>query len=99
MKIRALLEFDDPSALDGDLNAGKRGLSRSGRWLCALERIELSAMAWADQLLDALVIGDGATLVGADSRIGEHATLGAEEDRRDALLRSRKGVRCTHLEL
>ena len=53
-------------------------------------------MAWTDQLLDALVIGDGATLVGADSRIGEDTGLGAKEDRWDALLGSSEVVGCSH---
>jgi len=99
MKFRALLEFDNPCALDGDLDAGKRGFSWTSGRLSAFEGIELGAMAWTDQLLDAFVIGDAASLMGADSRIGEDAGLGAEENCRDALLGSREVVNCADFKL
>lgn len=66
MKSGALLEFDDPGALDGYLDACKRGFSGTLGRLSAFKRIELSSVAWALQLLGALVICHGATLVRAD---------------------------------
>ena len=99
MKFRALLEFDDPGALDGHLDACQRGFSRPRCWLCAFERIELSAMAWALHLLGTLVIGDAASLVGADCRIGEDAGLGAKENGRDSLLGGGEAMGCANFEL
>ena len=66
MNFGAYLEFDDPSALNGDLDCSKRRLGRTRDWLGALQRIELCSMAWADQALLALVIRHRAALMGAD---------------------------------
>ena len=66
MNFGAYLEFDDPSALNGDLDSSKRRLGRTGDWLGALQWIKLRSMAWADQALLALVICHRAALMGAD---------------------------------
>ena len=66
MNFGAYLEFDDPSALNGDLDCSKWRLGRTGDWLGALQWIELRSMARADQALLALVISDSAALMGAD---------------------------------
>ena len=42
-------------------------------------------MAWADQALLTLVIGNGATLMGADHRISEDTGLGSKDNRWHAL--------------
>ena len=99
MKFRALLEFDDPSALDSYLDARQRGLSWAGSRLSAFQRIKLGSVAWTDQLLDAFVICNAASLVGADCRIGEDAGLGAKENRWNPLLGSGEVVGCADFEL
>ena len=48
MKIGEFLDFNDPAAFDGDLNAGERSFGRPGGGSAALERIELRAVARAD---------------------------------------------------
>lgn len=98
MKFGALLEFDDPSALNRNFNRGEWCFGR-GSWLCALQRIKLRSVAWADQLLLAFVVGHGAALMGADRRIGEDSGLRAKENRRNALLGSGEVVGSTDLEL
>ncbi len=85
MKIGDFLDFNDPAAFDGDLDAGERCFGWPGCWGGALEWIELRAMARADQLLLSLVISDSASLMSANHRICEDASLSAKDDCRDAL--------------
>lgn len=99
MKFRAFLEFDYPCALDSDFNACERGFGWAGGWLPTFERIKLSSMTWALQLLGTFVIGDGAPLMGTNCRICEDTGLGAEENRWDSLLGCSEGVSSTDLEL
>ena len=66
MNFGAYLEFDDPSALNGYLDCSERHLGWTRDWLGALQWIKLRSMAWTDQLLLTLVIGNAAALMGAD---------------------------------
>ena len=56
-------------------------------------------MAWADEFLLSLVIGNAAALMGADRRIGEDTALGAKENCRNTLLCCGEGVGGADLEL
>ena len=98
MKFGALLEFDDPSALNRNFNRGERSFSR-GSWLCALQWIELRSVTWADQLLLTFVVSHGAALMGTDRRVGEDPGLRAKENRRNTLLGSGEVVGSTDLKL
>ncbi len=99
MNFGRFLEFDYPGAFDGNFDRCKRGFCGTSCRFSTLERIKLSSMTWALQLLGTFVIGNGAPLMGTNCRICEDTGLGAEENRWDSLLGCSEGVSSTDLEL